>query len=101
MTQFQIESAKVALKEMMDGGHFSISVIDRILKMTGGVPNHADYQALSLLHCVDFKKFTPAMRVEFPGILQRVLESPSMEINVTFKALNRVPNLIDLTQRQG
>lgn len=95
MTTFQIEAAKLSLKQMMAKGHFSICVIDKILKMTGGVPNAEDYKALRLLHCVDFKEFTPAMRLEFPGILKRVLESPSMEIEVTFKPLCRIPNLLE------
>lgn len=93
MTTFQIEAAKLSLKRMMASGHFSICTIDEILKVTGGVPDAEDYKSLRMLHCVDFKEFTPAMRIEFPGILKRVLESPTMELEITFKPL-RVANLI-------
>lgn len=94
MNTFQIECAKLALKRMMASGHFSICTVDEILKVTGGVPDAEDYKALRMLHCVDFKEFTPAMRIEFPGILKRVLESPSMELEITFKPLSRPPALI-------
>lgn len=94
MSDFQAEACRLALKKMMDGGHFSICTLDEVLKVTGGVPNSDDYRALRLLHCVDFKDFSPRMRMEFPALLQRVLSSPGMEVEVRFKALSRVPELL-------
>lgn len=89
MNTIQSEAAKLALNKMVEGGHFSICVIDDILKLTKGIPQKEDYDTLRLLHCVDFKKFTPTMRLEFPHLLQRVLESPSMELEIRFRALER------------
>jgi hypothetical protein len=86
ITYVQSEVAKVALRQMHEGGHFSICVVDKILKMTGGTPQRADYEALSLLHCVNFKDFTPMLRLEYPKLLQRVLESPSMHVEINFQA---------------
>ena len=94
MTDLQAECCKMALKKMMASGHFSICTVDEILKLTGGVPTTEDYQTLRMLHCVDFKEFTPRMRIEFPNLLRRVLESPSMELVVTFRPLARPPQLL-------
>jgi hypothetical protein len=94
MTNIQTESCKIALNKMMEDGHFSICVIDQILKVTKGVPFAEDYETLRLLHCVDFKKFTPSMRIEFPNLLRKVLQSPSMEIEVKFKPLDPLPVLL-------
>ncbi len=94
MNTLQIMACQVALKKMMDGGIFFISTIDDILKVTRGVPNRDDYQALRLLHCVEFKDFPQLLRLEFPNILSRVLESPSMSIIITFTPLERPPELM-------
>lgn len=94
MNTVQIEACKHALAKMMSGGHFSICTVDEILKVTGGVPTKEDYEALRLLHCVNFRDMSQALRMEFPRLLERVLSSPSMEVNVTFKPLARPVNLI-------
>jgi len=94
MNALQIEIAKVALNKMIEGGHFSICTVDDILKITKGIPYREDYEALHLLHCVNFIDFTPLMREEFPALLQRVLQSPSMEIVINFRPLERPINCI-------
>ena len=98
MTELQAEAAKMALNKMIARGHFDICTVDEILRTTGGVPNGEDYRTLRLLHCVDFKDFTPRLRLEFPGLLQRVLESPSMALEIKFKPLARAPLLVTLNQ---
>lgn len=95
MTDMQMEVCKLALKKMMDEGRFSICAVDQILKLTGGVPEKADYETLRALHCVEFKEFSPLMRIEFPRLLKRVLESPSMELQITFKPLTRPLTLLN------
>lgn len=94
MTPIQVEAAKAACKKMMDDGYVSITVVDSILKMTGGVPERTDYEALRLLHCVNFKDYSQRLRVELTGLLQRVLSSPGMGVEVKFTALSRPPDLI-------
>lgn len=96
LSEIQIDCCKAAIKKMMEGGHFSISVIDEILSMTRGVPNADDYKTLRLLHCVSFKDFPPRLRIAFPNLLKRVLESPGMEIEITFRALSRPPSFLDV-----
>lgn len=85
MTVFQQEAAKQSLKAMFAKGHFSICAVDEILKMTGGVPEAADYSALRMLHCVDFKDMSPSLRIEFQKALERVLTSPGMTVEINFK----------------
>lgn len=95
MNDLQAEVCRMALKKMMAGQHFNICTIDDILKVTGGVPNSEDYKTLRMLHCVDFKEFSPRLRMEFPSLLRRVLESTSMEVEVRFKALSRPVDLLN------
>lgn len=83
---------------MMQSGWFSICTIDDILKVTGAVPAREDYNALRLLHCVSFMDFPPRLRLEFPQLLERVLSSPSMDLNITFKPLARPPALLEATR---
>lgn len=80
MTAFEIEAIKAALQKMWDGGHFSICTIDQILTVTKGIPNRADYDALRLLHCVNFRDMTPALRLALPRKIQLVVESAPMPL---------------------
>ena len=79
MTEIQILVVKTALKKMMTGGYFDICTIDNILKLSGGIPRESEYQLLRTLHCVYFKEMPAALLAELPKIIQRVIESPSME----------------------
>ena len=94
MTEVQAECCKLALKKMMAGGHFDITVVNDVLRITGGIPDGDDYQSLRLLHCMNFRDFSQRMRMEFPALLRRVLESPGMELSITFRPLSRPPDLL-------
>lgn len=63
-----------ALADMFRRGHFSICVIDNILKITGGVPDRKNYDLLRALHCVEFKDMPPRIRIELPRMIQLVVE---------------------------
>jgi hypothetical protein len=95
LTELQIEVCKAALKKMQAEGHFSICVVNDILKITGGVPLKEDYEALRLLHCVNFRDMSPRLRMEFPALLKRVLEAPGMELEINYKAVGRPVNLLN------
>jgi hypothetical protein len=84
MSEMERDSIQIVLNKMMRGGHFDICVVDQILKITGGVPEKKDYDCLRLLHCVDFKNFTPLMRMEFPLMMERVITAPTMELSIKF-----------------
>ncbi len=95
ITPLQIEACRAALKDMHKRGHFSLCVVDQILAITGGVPNAEDYKTLRLLHCVDFKDMSPALRIEFPALLKRVIESGAMEFTIEFKPGRQVAHLLN------
>lgn len=101
MNALQTEIAKAALNKMVEGGHFSICVVDEILKITKGIPFREDYETLRLLHCVNFRDFSQLMRIEFPALLQRVLESPSMELEIRFRPLERPTDFTTTLLRLG
>ena len=63
MNEFQIMAAKTTLKNMFDGKrYFDICTVDKLLKLTGCIPNAKDYQALSALHCVHWMDMEPELR---------------------------------------
>lgn len=101
MNALQVEVVKLALNKMVENGHFSICVVDEILKITRGIPQREDYETLRLLHCIKFQDFTPITRLEFPKLLQRVLESPSIEFEVNFKPLEQATTYIPTTLMLG
>ena len=86
MDKIQQLAATVALKKMLDNGYFCICTIDKILKMSGGIPSAKDYEILSTPHCVNFRDMPPELLRGLPVILQRVLNSEG--ITFTLKESN-------------
>lgn len=74
----QMECIRTALRVMWDKGYFDICTIDNILKVTGGIPDRKNYDALRLLHCVHFKDMSRNLRLELPRMVQLVVESEPM-----------------------
>lgn len=89
MTEIQVLAANAALTKMLSDGHFSICTVDKILKITGGIPNKEDYDILNLLHCVDYKSMSHSLRSQFMEILQRVIGSESFDLEVIYAAEKR------------
>lgn len=82
MTSLQIEIARCAVNDMFTKGFFSICVVDNILKLSGGIPDRNDYHSLSLLHCISFKDMPRNVRIELPRLIQKVIESPSVNCEI-------------------
>jgi hypothetical protein len=82
MNAIEILVAKTALKKMMEQGYFCICTIDKVLKITGGIPGPRDYQMLSALHCIHYKDMPPALLKELPNIIRRVVESPALDFYI-------------------
>ena len=80
MNAFEIEAVRTALQNMQSKGYFNICTIDQILKVTGGVPDPRDYEALRLLHCVNFRDMPHALRLALPRKIQLVVESAPMQL---------------------
>ena len=79
MDDIQKMAATAALQKMMADGYISICTIDKILKMTGGIPDRKDYDVLHMLHCVSFKDMSPELLRGLPVIMQRVIGAAGME----------------------
>jgi len=62
MDAFHKKAAVAALKNMFAGGYFNICVVDKLINLTGCVPDGDDYRALSALHCVDWKDMDAELR---------------------------------------
>ena len=81
MDDIEIMAAKAAIKKMMRDGYVSICTIDKILEMSGGVPDSKDYNILRTLHCVNFSDMEPELRRGLPVLVARVLESAPINID--------------------
>src|SRR3990167_4546121 len=62
MDNFQKQAITIALREMFEGSHFSICAVDKCLKIAGVIPPAADYDALSVLHCVHWSNMPADFR---------------------------------------
>ena len=89
MTEFQKKAAITALQNMFESsGFFSICTIDKVLKLTGCIPDQKDYQALSLLHCVSWRDMDAEMRNMVMLKTMQMFESPGFDmrlINAAFE----------------
>lgn len=92
MNDLQVMAARAALKKMLSDGYFSICTVDKILKMTGGVPNREDYDVLSTLHCVHYMDMEPELLRGLPLLIQRVLSAE--ELVIVFSDDNRKLTLV-------
>ena len=82
MDEIQKMAVNAAIEKMLKDGYLSICTIDKILKMTGGVPDKKDYEILHMLHCVSFKEMQPDLLRGLPGIMQRVLSADGIEFTL-------------------
>ncbi len=91
LTEFQKNAVAIALKKMYkDQKYFCISTVDSILKMTDKLMPKKDYEAVQLLHCVDWEDIGQDMMRESFNIIIRALESPSFEYDIMDKKLKAV-----------
>lgn len=82
MDDIQRMAATAALEKMVKDGYLSICTIDKILKITGGIPDRRDYGILNMLHCVSFMDMQPELLRGLPVIISRVLNSEGLEFNL-------------------
>lgn len=82
MDDIQKMAAAAALQKMVQNGYVCICTIDKILKMSGSVPDRRDYEILSTLHCVHFRDMAPELLRGLPVIIQRVLDAEGLEFTL-------------------
>lgn len=78
-TQIKLMAAQASLQKLVSQGHFSICTIDTIAEMLGVKPEREAYQILRTLHCVDYNQMSADLLNELPGLIARVIQSPSFE----------------------
>ncbi len=89
MDDIEIMAAKAAVKKMMRDGYVSICTIDKILEMSGGIPDSKDYNILRALHCVHFSDMEPELRRGLPVLISRVLESKPIHLDIEFNTKHK------------
>ncbi len=83
MNDFQREAAITALRVMFEGKYFSISTVDKCIKISGCVPpDPKDYQALSAMHCVDFSDMSADLRKMVLAKTMQIFENPKFDTEV-------------------
>lgn len=82
MDEVQRMAAHAALDKMIREGYVNICTIDKILRMTGGIPSRRDYEILSMLHCINFRDIQPELLQRLPGLIKGVLNGGGLEFDV-------------------
>lgn len=82
MDAFHKAAVTTALKEMFNGNYFSISTVDKCIKITGCIPNKKDYQALSALHCVDWSDMDKELRQLVFVKTMEIFDNPGFDIEL-------------------
>jgi len=81
MNDFQRMAATTALKDMFENSnHFNVCVVDKLLKLTGCIPDKKDYQALSLLHCVSWVDMEPELRQMVQLKTMQMFDTPGFNL---------------------
>lgn len=79
-------AVEAALNKMTESGHFSICMIDEIIRTTGTVPNPEAHGILRLLHCVDFKTMPRDLLDRIPGLIQDCISGPAFRLTVRLES---------------
>ncbi|KKL64721.1 hypothetical protein LCGC14_2162200 [marine sediment metagenome] len=62
MDEIDRRVAQTALKDMFERSHFNICTIDKIIQMTGCIPDKQNYNRLSALHCIHWNTMEKDVR---------------------------------------
>lgn len=84
MDEIKSMAIRTAVENMFRKGHFSISTINDVLKITGGVAPRDIFNTLALLHCIDFKDMPPALLAKLPGMVGECICAPAIDIEAAF-----------------
>lgn len=90
LSEFQKNAVIIALRAMYKGTHFSICTLNDILKMTGKIMLKENYDALHLLHCVDWSDMGQDMMRQSFDMIIKALDSPSFDFGMMDRDLQKV-----------
>jgi hypothetical protein len=80
MDDFARRACEAALRRMFrPNWHFDICTVDSLVKVTKIVPPKAEYEAMRLLHCVDWREMDPDLRDEAVRRLLAWFELPAFD----------------------
>lgn len=80
MDEFHRKAAVTALKNMFEEkNYFDICTVDKILKLTGCIPDKKDHQALSALHCVHWNEMDADLRNMVMLKTMQMFETPGFD----------------------
>ncbi|HEY9467621.1 MAG TPA: hypothetical protein VIR54_31225 [Vicinamibacterales bacterium] len=81
LSAFQKEALRLALGRMFrPNGWFDICTVDNCLKLAGAIPSTADYNAMRVLHCVNFSDMTPEMRRAVADATLALFDAPGFDL---------------------
>jgi len=82
MDEFHKQAAITALKAMFRKDYYDICAVDKVIKMTGCIPDKKDYQALNALHCVHWNEMSKELREMVLLKTMQIFEQPGIDIEL-------------------
>lgn len=80
LTDFERGAMEMALRRMFEpGAYLSIVTLDQMLKVAKVLPPAHEYQAMRLLHCVDWKAMPPDIRSQAVRIILSWFALPAFD----------------------
>jgi hypothetical protein len=101
LSAFEKEVVITGMKHMFQGTHFSICDLDKLIKITGGIPNAKDYNALSALHCVSWAAMSPELRETVMEKAVALLSSEGFNIDELELHFNDEQKVFEMPQKKG
>ena len=93
--EFHKLAATAAIKNILEGKHFSICELRAVLVITGGALNKKDEAAFTCLHCVNWADMSPELRqMTFDKIMEAVNAEPFFNLECLSAGMDeRFPRL--------
>ena len=100
MDEFQREAVIIALRHMFEKGWLDICAIDQCLKIAGSIPRAKDYEALRVLHCVDWGEMNPDFRREVYSRILNLFKNEGFDLSVLDMIFNEKSNVFELKREK-
>ena len=89
LTILEKECVLTAIRNMFKSKNFSICTINDCLKITGGIHNQRDLDALDVLHCVPYSEMSPELRDAVFSKTLEVLSAEGFDLTILDMEFNR------------
>lgn len=81
---------ETTLTKLLNGRHFSICDLDKILDIVGGRQSGEAYKLLHALHCVDYTAMNQELRNRIPALVNECLRQQTKTVEVVESMLQGV-----------